>query len=109
MKKTYHLLILLVSLLNIQYSNSACIELNPSKASNCHDKTVANSGTYCCYYKIKSHGVSAASCLELPKEQKDKIDDYIKNIETSGISVESLDCKSSFIEFGLFSLIFLLL
>ena len=103
-------MILLVSLLNIQYSNSACIELNPSKASNCHDKTVSNSGTYCCYYKVKALVATADSCLELTQQEKDNIDDTIKNLEkTTSVTVDSLDCKSSFIEFGLFSLIFLLL
>ena len=105
-------MILLVSLLNIQYSNSSCVEvgLNPSKESHCHDQTQSNSGTYCCYYKVKAHGVTVTSCLPLTKDQKDKIDDTISNLEkTTSVTVESLDCKSSFIEFGLFSLIFLLL
>jgi len=109
MNKIYHLVILLVFLLNIQLSASTCVEANPSKKSTCHDKTVANSGSYCCYYKAKASGVSGTSCIELTKDQKDNIKDFIKEFEKSGVDVKSLDCKSSFIEFGLFSLIFLLL
>jgi len=109
MKKIYLLIILLVSLINIQYSSSACIEANPSGKSTCHDKTVANSGSYCCYYKAKANGETATACIELTKDQKDNIKDYIKQLEKSGGSVKSLDCKSSFIQFGLFSLIILLL
>ena len=109
MNKIFHLVILLVSLLINQCSAATCHEVNPSKKSTCHDKTVANSGSYCCYYKAKANGETATMCIELLKEQKEKIDDYIGQVETAGVSVKSLDCKSSFIEFGLLSLIFLLL
>ena len=108
MNKIFHLVILLVSLL-INQCSAACPEVNPSKKSTCHDKTVANSGSYCCYYKAKANGETATMCIELLKEQKEKIDDYIGQVEKAGVSVKSLDCKSSFIEFGLLSLIFLLL
>ena len=109
MNKIFHLVILLVSLLINQCSAATCHEVNPSKKSTCHDKTVANSGTYCCYYKAKANGETGTMCIELLKEQKEKIDDYIDKMEETGVSVKSLDCKSSFIEFGLLSLIFLLL
>ena len=109
MKNIYHLICLLVLLLNIQYSSPICAEANPSGKSTCHDKTVANSGSYCCYYKAKANGATGTVCLELTKEQKDNIKDYIKQIEKAGADVKSLDCKSSFIQFGLFSLIILLL
>ena len=108
MNKIYYLAILLVLLLNIQLSVSVCIETNPSKKSICHDKTPAYAD-FCCYYKVKISGVTVSSCLELTKDQKDKINDFIKEIEKTGVKVKSLDCKSSFIQFGLFSLIFLLL
>jgi hypothetical protein len=109
MNKIYRLVILLVSLINILCTPTTCIEANPSKKSTCHDKTVANSGEYCCYYKAKANGVTGTSCFELTKDQKDKIKDFIKEIEKTGVKVKSLDCKSSFMQLGLFSLIFLLL
>ena len=109
MNKIFHLVILLVSLLINQCSAANCPEANPSKKSTCHDKTVANSGSYCCYYKAKANGETGSICLELTKDQKENIKDYIDQVEKSGVSVKSLDCKSSFIEFGLLSLIFLLL
>ena len=109
MNKIFHLVILLVSLLINQCSAATCLELNPSKKSTCHDKTVANSGKYCCYYKAKANGVTGTTCFELTKDQKENIKDYIDQVEKAGVSVKSLDCKSSFIEFGLLSLIFLLL
>jgi hypothetical protein len=109
MNKIYRLVILLVSLINILCTPTTCIEANPSKKSTCHDKTVANSGEYCCYYKAKANGVTGTTCFELTKDQKENIKDYIDMVEKAGVSVKSLDCKSSFIEFGLLSLIFLLL
>jgi hypothetical protein len=108
MNKIYYLAILLVLLLNIQLSVSVCVQANPTKKSTCHDRTPAYAD-FCCYYKVKASGVTVTSCLELTKDQKDKIKDFIKEIEKTGVKVKSLDCKSSFIQFGLFSLIFLLL
>ena len=107
MKKIYQILILLISLLYI-YSES-CEEINVSKKSTCHDKTVESSGEFCCYIKSKYNGETATGCISLLKENKDNIKDFIKEMEKQGGKVKSLDCKSSFIEVGLFSLIFLLL
>ena len=107
MKKLYQILILLVSLLYI-YSNS-CEEENVSKKSTCHDRIVESSGKFCCFFKYKYDGDTKSGCFLVSKEEKENIKDYIKELEKSGGKVKSLDCKSSFIEFGLFSLIFLLL
>ena len=107
MKKLYQILILLVSLLYIYSDN--CEEENVSTKSKCHDKTEENSGKFCCYIKYKYDGDTKTGCISLSKENKENIKDTIKEMETSGGKVKSLDCKSSFIEFGLFSLIFLLL
>jgi hypothetical protein len=109
MNKIYYLAILLVLLLNIQLSVSVCVQANPTKKSTCHDRTPAYAD-FCCYYKVKASGVTVTSCLELTKDQKDKIKDTIDELEkTGGVDVKSLDCKSSFMQLGLFSLIFLLL
>ena len=109
MNKIYYLAILLVLLLNIQLSVSACVEVNPSKKSTCHDKTVANSGYYCCYLKQKFQGETFEMCSELSKEDKENIKEVIKEAEKEeDVDIKSLDCKSSFIEFGLLSLMLLL-
>ena len=82
---------------------------NASKRSICHDKTEANSGFFCCYLKSTYNGNTATECMEFTKEEKDNIKKTIEELESFGGEVKSLDCKSSFIELGLFSLIFLLL
>ena len=107
MKRIYQITILLVSILYI-YSDD-CISVNPSGKSDCHDKSDKSGSSFCCYYKIKVNGQTSTTCLPLTKEVKEKIKDYIKTAKNTGVEVESLDCKSSFIGFGLLSLIFLLL
>ena len=111
MKKVYQIIILLVSLLYINSSTDPyCEDENVSKKSICHDQTVANSGEYCCYIKGKYKGETYTGCTSLSQAQKNDIDKTIDEIEDDdGGSITSLDCKSSFIELGLFSLIFLLL
>lgn len=109
MKKINQLIILLISILYI-YSVSDCSEDDVSSKSTCHDQTDESAGFYCCYYKVKYDGNTGTGCTILTKAQKDDIGSYIKNLEKQSESdVKSLDCKSSFMELGLFSLIFLLL
>jgi hypothetical protein len=47
-------------------------------------------------------------CSELSKEDKENIKEVIKEAEKEDVDIKSLDCKSSFIEFGLLSLMLLL-
>lgn len=109
MKKIYQTIIFLVSLLFIHStSENSCTQLNPSNKSTCHDKTVANSDIYCCYLKQKFLGETVTTCIELSKEEKENIKEAIKEAEKGGADIKSLDCKSSFIEFGLLSLMLLL-
>ena len=109
MKKINQLIILLISILYI-YSSGICLEEDVSSKSTCHDQTNESADLYCCYLKAKFDGETGTGCIPLSKAQKDDIGSYIKNMEkTSDADVKSLDCKSSFMELGLFSLIFLLL
>lgn len=109
MKKINQLIILLISILYI-YSSGICLEEDVSSKSTCHDQTDESADLYCCYLKAKFDGETGTGCIPLSKAQKDDIGSYIKNMEkASDADVKSLDCKSSFMELGLFSLIFLLL
>ena len=109
MKKINQLIILLISILYI-YSSGICLEEDVSSKSTCHDQTNESADLYCCYLKAKFDGETGTGCIPLSKAQKDDIGSYIKNMEkASDADVKSLDCKSSFMELGLFSLIFLLL
>ena len=111
MKKIYQIIILLVSLLYIYTSTDYCDidDGNVSKKSTCHDRTIESSGDYCCYLKYKYNGETYSICSLLDKEEKENIKDTINDYKSQGTDVKSLDCKSSFIELGLFSLAFLLL
>ena len=109
MKKIYQIVILLVSLLYINSSSDCNGIENPSR-SECHDLSSADNGEYCCFYKYNYKGTTYTTCLLLDKSEKDNINKCIDTIETEDdVSIKSLDCKSSFIELGLFGLIFLLL
>lgn len=111
MIKIYQLFILLVSL--YIYSSNDCEQEDVSKKSVCHDKTVKDSGKYCCFIKAKANGKTSSACVSLTKEEKENIkktiEEWEKAADVSGAKIKSLDCKSSFIELGLISLIFLLL
>ena len=110
MKKINQLIILLISILYIYSSSENCFEEDVKSKSTCHDQTDESAGFYCCYLKAKFDGETGTGCIPLSKAQKDDIGSYIKNMEkASDADVKSLDCKSSFMELGLFSLIFLLL
>ncbi len=88
-----------------------CEKENPSKKSECHDAYAdkeRNNGKYCCYIEFKKDGEKGKFCEEYTKEEKDNIEETIKEIEKDGFDVKSLDCKSSYLSIGLFSLIFLL-
>ena len=113
MKKVYQIIILLVSLLYINSSSEPeCDDQEVSSRSVCHDQTVDNSGFYCCYLKekYKGNGNTHTECITLKEAEKKDINKIIGDLEDEdGATVMSLDCKSSFIELGLFSLILLLL
>ncbi len=109
MKSIYQIIILLVSLLYIN-SSSDCNDIENPSRTECRTYTSADDGEYCCYYKVKYQGNTYTRCLLLDKTEKDDINKFIDQLEKEDdVSVKSLDCKSSFIELGLFSLIFLLL
>lgn len=108
----YQIIILLISFLYINNSSEDdCFEMDPSKKKVCHDKTVSNSGYYCCYikYKSKGNGQTYTLCSELSSEEKKDIDKAIEELESEGADVKNFDCKSSYLELGLLSIIFLLL
>ena len=110
MKKLFPIIILLISLLCVySASDPSCEDENVSKKSICHDQTQKNSGYFCCYYKSIYQGKTVTGCTELKQSQKDNIEKTIEEFNSNGDDIKSLDCKSSFIELGLFSLIFLLL
>jgi hypothetical protein len=110
MKKLFPIIIFLISVWYI-YSSSdpLCEGENVSKRNICHDQTQENSGFFCCYYKSTYNGDTATGCTELTKSQKENIKKTIEDLESKGVDIKSLDCKTSFIELGLFSLIFLVL
>ena len=106
--KKYQIIILLIS---IAYICSRCEKENPSKKSECHDAYTdedRNNGKYCCYIEVKKDGKEEKFCEDYTKEEKDNIENTIKEIEKDGLDVKSLDCKSSYLSISLFSLIFLL-
>ena len=86
----------------------------PSQVSDCQDKLSQtqiddDKKAHCCYSKDDAH--VNAKCISLTQEQYDNIKDYIKfNRILWGEVNLSVDCYSSFINFGLiYSIILILL
>lgn len=66
----------------------------------------AAAGEHCCYLDAKEKdGEQTNRCIEITKEQYDKIKDSIKSYESDGAKVNSLDCSSSYLKFGLIALL----
>ena len=109
--KNYQIIILLILIIYIFSSEDNCYKVNPSKKSECHNlytEEDRNNGYFCCYVKSKGNGITATGCISLSKKEKDNIKDTIKEMESGGGEVKSLDCEASYLSIGLFSLIFLL-
>ena len=90
-----------------------------SSSSDCKDLEVTLTGNHCCYIKASTEYAGAKievkRCTEITQTDYDNIDQAIKNAieesEKAGmkISIDSLDCKSSYIVLSLFSLLLFLL
>ena len=100
--------ILLLTLIAFVYLDCDDIEKASKKACNdgltASDKTVFS---HCCYYKYSYSSQTGETCIPINKVLYDKINDYIKTLEAGGYKVESFDCKSSYLNLGIFALLFL--
>ena len=110
-----YIFILYFSLFNY-ISSDQCDKFTniPSQVSDCQDKLSQSQidddkKTHCCYSKDDAH--TNPKCISLTQEQYDNIKDYIKfNRILWGEVNLSVDCYSSFINFGLiYSIILILL
>lgn len=110
--KLYQLIIIL-SLFTLLLGE--CASETASSKDECNKKELSEGEKfvgykYCCYFTAKAGGITGSACLPISQESYDKIDDYIKSLETiSGASDIKVDCNSHYLELGLIGLLFLLI
>ena len=119
--KTLYLLFVALLLFQIQCQEKYCSDdINPSSKGDCNklafDDSEKNIMKYCCFAKGKEMGVISSEkkdfkeCWSLTEALYDKIKDYIKGLEESGIYDDlSVECGANYIVISLLSLILQLL
>ena len=105
----------------IIYINTLQCSLKQSANSSkdCKDLELALTGDHCCYFKgsveVAGASITFNRCVEITQVDYDNIDESIKKAKEESekegmkMTVDSLDCKSSYIVLSLFSLLLFLL
>lgn len=102
--------LLLLSVISLAYCATSCSNTNPSTSLGCLTASKSDD-CYCCYLKATQYGGGTTQkCLEISKSyiDNDNVYTYIKGLNVLYKNVESLYCKSSYLTFGLLSLVLLL-
>ena len=109
MKTLYALLIILL-FAQIICDDDICNFAQRNNADECNKISPDEGGYRCCFFKGKVDWNEVKFCYSATKEQYDKIDDAIKELEKQDdTDVDSLDCGSNYIIISLLSLILLFL
>ena len=108
--KIYQLIVLLGLII---YTNSTCYSLSVDSKKTCHDATFSDiekfaGYKYCCHGLYTSGQSRIAFCQPVTQSQYDNIESFMQDIKKEGYDL-SFDCKSHYLEFGLLSLLLLLL
>ena len=111
--------LILCSLIIYINTEETCNKKIGSSSKDCKDTAVRETGDHCCYLKASAEIVGQKAeisrCYEITQAEYDKIDETIKNmekeVENQGgkASIDTLDCKSSYIVLSLFSLLLFIL
>ena len=109
--KIYQLIVLLGLII---YTNSTCYSLSVDSKKTCHDATFADiekiaGYKYCCHGLYTSGQSRIAFCKPVTQSQYDNIESVMQDLKKEGYDNLSFDCKSHYLEFGLLSLLLLLL
>ena len=108
--------ILFITLISFIFGSN-CITQIPNKRSDCHNAE-ALPLNYCCYFKGIDKYAKVEKCTNVLKSKIDgdtngipNVDIYISNAnsEILGDRIDYLDCKSSYYQIGLYSLILFLI
>lgn len=103
--------LLILSIFLISYINSKDCEKvkEPSDLNDCKVAKLSGDQSHCCFAKISGAEVNTA-CVGLTNDEYKDIEKTIEEEEKkANIKIDSLDCKSYYLEFFLLSLLFLLL
>ena len=113
--------LILFALILSLYNCEECGEIEPEKASNCHDNK--KDGQHCCYQTVKSKNTKTGSngetfsCVVISDDDYKKIEDVISDrkkkyeeaYKNTEVSTYKIDCGSNYIIYSLLSLILLFL
>ena len=111
--------LILCSLIIYINTEETCNKKIGSSSKDCKDTAVQQTGDHCCFMKVSfeiaGQKGEKSGCFEITQSDYDKIDEAIKNmekeVENAGgkATIDTLDCKSSYIALSLFSLLLFIL
>ena len=104
-------LFILISLAIISFVlNDDDCEGEASKYSDCEKLKVNPSTNHCCFIKYEYKGQDVKGCMEITKEQYEKIDEVVKEMEKeTEVKDFDIDCSCAYLSISLLSLILILI
>ena len=109
--KIYQFIVLLGLII---YTNSTCYSLSVESKRTCHNSAFSGiekefGYKYCCHGLYTREQSQLAFCKPVTQAQYDEIESFMQDLEKEGYTNLTFDCKSHYLEFGLLSLLLLLL
>jgi hypothetical protein len=109
--KIYQFIVLLGLII---YTNSTCYSISVESKKTCHNAAFSNveliaGYKYCCHGLYTAGQSRLAFCKPVTQSQYDNIESFMQDLQKEGYNNLSFDCKSHYLEFGLLSLLLLLL
>ncbi len=109
--KFYQILILISLILLINSADFCDLEVQATKPEDCANLIKASRTNYCCYFKGMWKGKTYnGNCMDITPIPYNEMKEYIEEMnKEEGYDIQSLDCKSSYMQIGILYLILLFL
>ena len=109
--KIFPIIILVYNFLYIQNNCELGLE-KVDDPKNCTQRkfsdTEKNLKKHCCYFKYTILGKQFKDCNALTEEEYQNVKEISKNYTKTGVYISTIDCKSSYLQIELLSLIFII-
>ena len=104
-----YLLLLIILHFDITKESSDCSGEKQS-GKECRKLLDDDEGSYCCLFKIENNGQSTKICSEVDEDDYKDLQTYTNTLKNvAGYSQLEIDCNSYYLQFGLLSLILILI
>ena len=105
-------IIIVFSLITLINNVEFCdLTVSASNPGDCSKLIKASSCNFCCLFKGKWKGIDySGNCMDLSPVRYNEMKEYIEEMnKEEGYDIQSLDCKSSYMQIGILYLILLFL